>query len=863
MKLRQVPQVLEGLSFLRLFCTFALLIVAIAANAQLATSGWAKFRGNAANSGMGIGQGANGNVQWFSAAPGTIVSSPAIGPDGTIYCGNALNLLAFDGTTGTQKWAFATGGVVDSSPAVGADGTVYVGSYDMNIYAINGATGLAKWAFNTGGIIFGGPAIGPDGTIYVGTYDGDLSKGHLYAINPATGVPFWSIAKGAIIACPAFAANGAIYIGTCDNNLYALNPANGNTLWTFKTGGHVECSPAVGPDGSVYINGDDGFIYAINGATGAQIWNFNTKDVIAFAPSIVSSPAIGSNGMLYVGSDDFNLRAFNAVTGALVWMNPIAASIQASPAIGPDGTVYLGPDDGNVYAINGATGALIWGSKMKGSSSSSPALGPDGSIYIADSVNVLKIQSVSGIALTLNPIAVAGGNSAVGTVYLNNPAAPDGVVVALASNTQGVTVPASVFVAGGKTSANFMVNTVPVNNGITATIAANLFGMTATAKLLVAPVQLVALNLASSAITGGTGTYGTVTLNVPAAPGGALVALQSASPVGVPQSILVPAGQMSATFPITSQVVKSPAKRPVYASLNGVTKFLTLTVLPADLYSVSVNPSSVGVGGTSTGTVTLTGAAYTGGITINLASSATYVKVPKSVTVSGGGSIATFNIYVSSKAKLGSVNIVGTLGSTMKTATLNIMGPKLTSISLNPTTVRGGKTSTGTVTLSSIAPTGGVTVTLSSNSNSAKVPSKVFVPAGKSSQTFIVSTIGVSAQKMATITASYGGTSFTKTVTINPVNILSIGMTPRSVKGGTSSTGVVVLDGPAPAGGVTIMVTTSDTVDSSVPMSFTIGQGKSLGTFKVTTHKVSASTTTILTATLFGVSKQASLKITR
>ena len=37
---------------------------------------------------------------------------------------------------GTQKWAFQSGGWINSSPAIGPDGTIYVGSNDNNLYAI-------------------------------------------------------------------------------------------------------------------------------------------------------------------------------------------------------------------------------------------------------------------------------------------------------------------------------------------------------------------------------------------------------------------------------------------------------------------------------------------------------------------------------------------------------------------------------------------------------------------------------------------------------------------------------------------------------------------------------------------------------
>ena len=52
---------------------------------------------------------------------------------------------------GQKIWAFATGfPLVLSSPAIGSDGTVYVGAYDYNLYAIN-PDGSKKWEFETGG----------------------------------------------------------------------------------------------------------------------------------------------------------------------------------------------------------------------------------------------------------------------------------------------------------------------------------------------------------------------------------------------------------------------------------------------------------------------------------------------------------------------------------------------------------------------------------------------------------------------------------------------------------------------------------------------------------------------------------------
>ena len=87
---------------------------------------------------------------------------------------------------GTLLWNFTTGSYVYSSPAIGPDGTIYIGSDDGNLYAIN-PNGTKKWNFTTGNTVKSSPAIDFNGTIYFRSYDNNL-----YAIYP-NGTKKWSI----------------------------------------------------------------------------------------------------------------------------------------------------------------------------------------------------------------------------------------------------------------------------------------------------------------------------------------------------------------------------------------------------------------------------------------------------------------------------------------------------------------------------------------------------------------------------------------------------------------------------------------------------------------------------------------------
>jgi hypothetical protein len=82
----------------------------------------------------------------------------------------------------------------------------------------------------------------------------------------------------------------------------------------------------------------------------------------------------------------------------------------------------------------------------------------------------------------------------------------------------------------------------------------------------------------------------------------------------------------------------------------------------------------------------------------------------------------------------------------------------LSSLTVSPTDVVGPDPATGTVTLSSAAPSGGFTVDLTSdNTAAATVPPSVTVPAGSTSTTFTISTKEVTNAQSAVIIGTVGG----------------------------------------------------------------------------------------------------------
>jgi hypothetical protein len=89
-------------------------------------------------------------------------------------------------------------------------------------------------------------------------------------------------------------------------------------------------------------------------------------------------------------------------------------------------------------------------------------------------------------------------------------------------------------------------------------------------------------------------------------------------------------------------------------------------------------------------------------------------------------------------------------------------------VTVNPTSVTGGSTSNGTVTLNTAAPSGGATVQLtSSNTSVATVPATVMVLQGATTAGFTVNTQAVAAVTPVTITATLNG-SANANLSVNP-----------------------------------------------------------------------------------------------
>ena len=282
------------------------------------------------------------------------------------------------------------------------------------------------------------------------------------------------------------------------------------------------------------------------------------------------------------------------------------------------------------------------------------------------------------------------------------------------------------------------------------------------------------------------------------------------------------------------------------------------------LSTLAVAPSTVVGGVNATGTVTLSIPAPSGGTVVNLSSAnAAAATVPTSVTVPAGASSATFTIASKPVTSTATFNLSASYRGVTRTASLTVQAPELSALTLTPASVPGGcKTSTGKVTLTGKAAAGGVLVTLTNNNPAATVPASVTVPAGANSASFTINTAEVTANQTGTVTATRGGISKSSTLTVRPVGLLSLALSPNPVVGPGQVTGTVTLECPAPSGGVLVALSSSSTAVAQVGTpDLTVPEGALSATFLVTTADVPAVSTTNIKAVANGSQKSVKLTV--
>ncbi|PWU05566.1 MAG: hypothetical protein C5B51_14165 [Terriglobia bacterium] len=282
---------------------------------------------------------------------------------------------------------------------------------------------------------------------------------------------------------------------------------------------------------------------------------------------------------------------------------------------------------------------------------------------------------------------------------------------------------------------------------------------------------------------------------------------------------------------------------------------------PQPVNSFQLSPRELVGGKRSTATIRLSAPAPAGGLIFTLTGTAgSAATIPTSVTVPGGATTATFNATTTAVTASQTPVITASSPSLTLRNTL-VIDPLLASLVPSTTTASAGLPITATVVLNGQAPAGGAVVTLATdNPNAAIPPPSVTVPAGAVMATFTISTRIVTTATTANITGSYGGATVGFSLSVVPA-LASLNVSPAIVNPGQGTSLGVFLASPAPQGGATVQLVSSDPGSLSVPATISVPAGSIYGNGYATTSPTAPGGNITITATYAGSTLTATVTV--
>lgn len=180
---------------------------------------------------------------------------------------------------------------------------------------------------------------------------------------------------------------------------------------------------------------------------------------------------------------------------------------------------------------------------------------------------------------------------------------------------------------------------------------------------------------------------------------------------------------------------------------------------------------------------------------------------------------------------------------------------------LSPAELVGGASATGTVIASSPAPPGGFVFSLSSaDPGTVSLPSTVKIPAGRNYASFGITTSPVAQAAPVVVTATASGVTLSNTLGADPL-LGQLWSASANSSAGVPVAVTVILNGPAPAGGARIALSSSNPLLAAAPPSVTVPAGAYGTTFAVSTQPVGTQAQVTITATYAGAAQQWNLAL--
>jgi probable HAF family extracellular repeat protein len=282
------------------------------------------------------------------------------------------------------------------------------------------------------------------------------------------------------------------------------------------------------------------------------------------------------------------------------------------------------------------------------------------------------------------------------------------------------------------------------------------------------------------------------------------------------------------------------------------------------LESFTLSATTIAGGRAVSARAALTSLAPPGGAVVRITTSnPTVAPVPSQLVVQLPTATRTFNIVPHVVSQPTVVTISATYGLVTISRTLTVVPPALSSVSVTRSTMIGScQTATAKVTLTGSAPAPGAQVRLASTTAGVVTPSTITVPPGAMSASLNVTSRAVNVISNGTFTASYAGRSKTLGLTVRPIYLTSLVLTPSIVTGGGTVNAVATIECAAPSGGTAVALSsTSPSIATPTATSLAITAGTTSRGFTVRTSKVLAPNTVTIKASAHGVTRSASLTV--
>ncbi len=463
-----------------------------------------------------------------------------------------------------------------------------------------------------------------------------------------------------------------------------------------------------------------------------------------------------------------------------------------------------------------------------------------------DSASPQTVQVTASVAFTPTAVTVPRTTTQSVTLTLSAAAPATGLSVNLSSsNTSVATVPAAVTFSPGSTTVSVPVTGVAVGS---ATIQASNTPCILPASASITVSLLTPIGLPANVSVGLSQSLPfAIALPTAAPSGGVTIALSSGDPTKItisPASVFVSAG---ATTPATQPQISGVGlgSTSIMASASGYASGGQTVQVVSQL---SFSSPTLTIGGTTTQNLTLNllTPASSPGLTVALNSSnAGVATVPANVVIGAGLSSVSVPVAGVSPGATTITASTSAYGGASATVTVTTGGTiNLTS----GVSVGLSQSASFPVTLSTPAPTGGVTVMLSSGntSNVSIAPPSVFVAAGSTAPSTQPQVTGVNLGAAIISASAAGYTGAAQSVTTTA----SIGFSPATltINGTATQSLTLTLSGPAPAGGITVNLSSTNTSAATVPSTVTFAANATTVSIPVT--GVAAGTATIHASSL-------------